>query len=1342
MEAQRQSPASGLLSKLGDLRVANGSKGNTGSAPPYDEIVANLDNILPHWDRIKTGTLPNGLRYYIQPNTTPPNTFDAYLRVHVGSLAEEEDQQGIAHYVEHLVFMGTDAYPDAETMRKLFATWGMSFGGDTNAYTDFRSTVYTFHAPTHTQSQGAEKKEGGDVTEDNVYKVLFALHQLAFKALFPKEAVDSERGPILSEAQISNSIGYRVEYQEYQQIHADNLLSKRFPIGLVEQIKKWGPDDLRRFYRKWYRPDLMTLYIVGDVDHAQVQNHIESLFGKEVSEGETPKVPEHELLHQFSLTINHLFPLTNQRTVRDMRTEIICYVLMSTLEARVYALEQTYESPVFTSIEWSFFNSHSDNCSVSSLCMFARPTTWKEAIKCGVQEMVRMAKYGVTSHELERYMAALIKEAHQDAEGQDTLKSSDLIEDLVDDTLLESVLVSPKDDYELVRRLAPTVTLVEVNHLARQTFCQTLRVANLLRDEDVMAWEEEEQQKNGPADAEGFASSLEIIEKSRGISVFVTCPTLYSPDEETPVKANGGKDDEEEGEDDEEEDGDMDEEEDGEDDEEDDDDEDDEEEDEEDSTPEECQAKHQHKFIHSRTAQLVEKEVKENQKSDKEGGQTERKKIPFRVTKEEIRQVIEQSMQGVEAPKDIEVPQDLIADDVIQRKLDELKPTWVPVTYDTTKRDTLDELQKQIDSAKEQSDEANGGMETENKKTKAKKPTQEESEDDDDDEEDEDGEMDEEDEGDSDEDDDDDDEEDDDEDEGQQNVAAEAADEARRKRRKAEPDTTPRLIHKPSGIVLLELSNGIRVNYLYSAYFQKRCAIRITSVGGQLCERTREDAGLTQLALDTMQQSGAGPHSSEVVVAWCGRWGVEASAEATLETTCLHVGTSVSQNGISKALQLIHMLLTEPRWDERAWKRIRTHAASCREGEEKEIDNIAADNLSSILYQPTDWRFAQPSASDLRNASAERARWLVSHQLLDMQNVEVSLAGHFDNLRDVEDLLLKYLGTIPRRTAFAPLSAAPPPLNPFSAHLALPAAAGVAPGESENFVLELVKKEFPSRINFTDEARVKWQHLSEDEERRAIVYLCFPVMNRWGYTKLTVPPAEEAAACAETAAMETEEASPVAAVRQRVKQHPLWKSRVANLMVEILSNRLFSVVRERKGLLYNVSASLRMPDLYDSGTLHVTLTPFPDSIALTIEEALRVLYDFKHGNITQQELDEAKVPYLEWLITAMKGPTFWMSLMEYMQLPEGIFPRDMMNLSCAEDIYEAYAAVELPDIRAIVNEFFQGMRVMCASIGTSGTEPPASMEEQRQRVQNAVSSFPVPPVTPPAPVPAADATAP
>jgi hypothetical protein len=179
------------------------------------------------------------------------------------------------------------------------------------------------------------------------------------------------------------------------------------------------------------------------------------------------------------------------------------------------------------------------------------------------------------------------------------------------------------------------------------------------------------------------------------------------------------------------------------------------------------------------------------------------------------------------------------------------------------------------------------------------------------------------------------------------------------------------------------------------------------------------------------------------------------------------------------------------------------------------------------------------------------ARWLLSHQLLDMQNVEVSLAGHFDCLQDVEDLLLKYLGTIPRRTSFSPLPGAaelsivPPPVNPFSAHLALPATSG----ESENFVLSLIKKEFPSKINFTDEARVKWQHLSEDEERRAIVYLCFPVMNRWGYTKFTAPPSDTLVN-GETA-MDTENASPASAVQQRVKQHPLWKSRVANLMVEV-----------------------------------------------------------------------------------------------------------------------------------------------------------------------------------------------
>lgn len=140
--------------------------------------------------------------------------------------------------------------------------------------------------------------------------------------------------------------------------------------------------------------------------------------------------------------------------------------------------------------------------------------------------MVRMAKYGVTSHELERYIAALIKDAHQDAESQDTMTSSSLIEDLVDDTLLGNTLLSPIDDYELILRLAPTISLAEVNHLARQTFRQTLRIAQILQGDDSFV------EENGSAaeEEEGFASSLKMIENSRGLSVFVTCPTVYSPD--------------------------------------------------------------------------------------------------------------------------------------------------------------------------------------------------------------------------------------------------------------------------------------------------------------------------------------------------------------------------------------------------------------------------------------------------------------------------------------------------------------------------------------------------------------------------------------------------------------------------------------------------------------------------------------------------------------------------------------------------------------------------------------------------------------------------------------------
>jgi len=165
------------------------------------------------------------------------------------------------------------------------------------------------------------------------------------------------------------------------------------------------------------------------------------------------------------------------------------------------------------------------------------------------------------------------------------------------------------------------------------------------------------------------------------------------------------------------------------------------------------------------------------------------------------------------------------------------------------------------------------------------------------------------------------------------------------------------------------------------------------------------------------------------------------------------------------------------------------------------------------------------------------AKHLILNQVLDMQNVSVSLVGDFDCLQEVEDLVLKYLGTIPPRASLLPAvgtlgEASGPPL---------PTTLSAKP---ENFVLALAR-EFPNVISFTKEPRVKWQHLSADEEQRAIVYMSFPVMNRWGHTKSFAPPDETLQPMTLAICLDP------TTTQHRVKRHPLWKSRVANVLVEV-----------------------------------------------------------------------------------------------------------------------------------------------------------------------------------------------
>jgi len=283
---------------------------------------ADGDRLLPRHSKVLTGGLGNGMRYCIIQNPKPEKRFYANLEVHVGSVDENESQQGIAHYLEHMVFLGTEKHPTNKDMKKLFTRLGMEYNADANAYTDFRGTVYTFSAPTRGKAerveaggaamfgaQGgmstggtavAEKDEEETTTDDivvpddsdNVELVLDLLHQMMFKAKIDQKDVDSERGAILSELRDRNTMSTRVAMEYYRVIHGDTVLPSRFPIGKEDLVKTFSAEQIREFYEHHYKPEACTLYLAGDFDDtSQVESTIHRIFGAG-GEAAQPGAPE------------------------------------------------------------------------------------------------------------------------------------------------------------------------------------------------------------------------------------------------------------------------------------------------------------------------------------------------------------------------------------------------------------------------------------------------------------------------------------------------------------------------------------------------------------------------------------------------------------------------------------------------------------------------------------------------------------------------------------------------------------------------------------------------------------------------------------------------------------------------------------------------------------------------------------------------------------------------------------------------------------------------------------------------------------------------------------------
>ena len=223
----------------------------------------DLGERMPFDSRVRTGTLPNGLQFFIRRNTEPLNRVTLQMAVKAGSLDEAEDQQGLAHFIEHMAFNGSANFKPGELM-SYFESLGMRLGPHVNAYTAFEETLYRFEVP-------ADRPEV-------VARGLTALADVAAHLSLDPGQVDKERGVVVEEWRGRLGANSRVSDKQLPVVFHNSRYAERLPIGKPDIIRTAPVERLRSFYDTWYRPDRMALVVVGDIDPNQIEAAIRSMF--------------------------------------------------------------------------------------------------------------------------------------------------------------------------------------------------------------------------------------------------------------------------------------------------------------------------------------------------------------------------------------------------------------------------------------------------------------------------------------------------------------------------------------------------------------------------------------------------------------------------------------------------------------------------------------------------------------------------------------------------------------------------------------------------------------------------------------------------------------------------------------------------------------------------------------------------------------------------------------------------------------------------------------------------------------------------------------------------------
>jgi zinc protease len=429
-------------------------------------------------------TLPNGLRYILMKNSRPENRVSMHLFIQAGSMHETDAEQGLAHYLEHMLFNGSENFKPGDLV-KYFQGIGMKFGPDANAHTGFYSTVYDIDLPK------------GD--RDGLEKGLLVLRDYAGGGLIPEEEVERERGIILAEKRTRDSADYRTFEASFKFELPDALLSKRLPIGTEEVIRNADRKRLKSFYDTWYRPERMILILAGDFDIPTATAIINEKFSTLTARGQKsgyqhPGSIHHQGIKPFyhfepeagstSVTVETIAPNINppdsallQR--HQLLSEMANYIINNRLSE---LLEKPGTHFTSASISSGNYLNYLDGADISAECSGAE---WQATLTVVEQTLRKALTYGFTPSELARAKKTFTSRLDQGVKTAATRESGNLAGQIMHSLSGRKVFMSPAQKKELLGPFIETISMDDLHQSLKKDWAQDHRLILVTGNADL-----------------------------------------------------------------------------------------------------------------------------------------------------------------------------------------------------------------------------------------------------------------------------------------------------------------------------------------------------------------------------------------------------------------------------------------------------------------------------------------------------------------------------------------------------------------------------------------------------------------------------------------------------------------------------------------------------------------------------------------------------------------------------------------------------------------------------------------------------------------------------------------